>query len=117
MGYHVVDPTTVAPRDGLPGTHRYLDDAVELSRLSVQLVEADPGDEFAPYHAHDEGDEVFYVLDGSMHVETPDGDFLVEAGNWFAVEPGNPIRPYNPATATAPVRALLVNPRADDFRP
>lgn len=117
MSYHVVDPATVESREGLPGTHRYLDDVVELTRLSVQLVEAAPGDDFAPYHAHDEGDEVFYVLEGTLHVETPEGEFRVGAGEWFAVEPGHPLRPYNPATAEAPVRALLVNPRADDFRP
>ena len=117
MGYHVIDPASVDPREGLPGSHRYLDDAVDLAGLSVQLVEAQPGESFAPYHAHEESDEVFYVLGGELHVETPEGDHVVGAGEWFAVEPGNPLHPFNPEDADGTVRALLVNARADDFQP
>ncbi|MBZ6496386.1 cupin domain-containing protein [Natrinema longum] len=117
MGYTVIDATAVEPRDGLSGDHYYLDDAVDLDRLSIQLVEADPGESFAPYHSHRESEEVFYVLDGHLHVETPDEEYVVAAGEWFAVEPGHPLRPFNPADAEDTVRALLLNAKRDDFDP
>ena len=117
MAYHVVDPETIDPREGLPGAHRYLDDAVDLTSVSMQVVTAEPGEDFAPYHSHESGDEVFYVLEGTLHVETPEGVHTAGAGEWFAVQPGNPLRPFNPETADAPVRALLVNAKIDDFRP
>lgn len=117
MGYNVIDSKSIDPRDGLSGDHYYLDDAVDLQRLSVQLVEADPGESFAPYHSHRESEEVFYVLDGRLHVETPEEEYLVAAGEWFAVEPNNPLRPFNPEDARGPVRALLINAKLDDFDP
>lgn len=115
MGYHVVEPESIEPREGLPGTHHYLEDAVELAELSVQLVDAAPGEEFAPYHYHETSDEVFYVLEGTLHVETPEGEHTVDAGEWFAVEPGNPLHPYNPDSAGEHTRAMLVNAKFDDF--
>jgi len=118
MAYHTVDLDAVDVREGLPGEHRYLEDAVDLSNLSLQVVEAAPGEDFAPYHSHGTAEEVFYVLAGTLVVETPEGDHEVEAGEAFLAEPGSPLHPHNPADADGPVRALLVNaPVTDDFQP
>lgn len=118
MGYHVTDLDAVEPRPGLPGEHHYLEDVVDLANLSLQVVTAEPGEDFAPYHEHGTAEEVFYVLSGTLVVETPDGDHEVEEGEAFVAEPGSPLHPHNPADASGTVRAVLVNaPVVDDFEP
>lgn len=118
MAYHVVETDGIEPRSGIPGIHRYVDDVVDLEYLSVQFVEVEPGMGFVPYHSHDEQEELFYVLDGPLHVETPEDVFVIESGDFFIAEPGSPLRPHNPSDAGGSVRALLVNaPNVDDFRP
>lgn len=116
MGYHVAELESIEPREGLPGEHHYLEDAVELRNLSLQVVVAEPGEDFAPYHEHGTAEEVFYVIDGTLSVETPDETYQVGPGEAFVAEPESPLHPHNPADAPGPVRALLVNaPVVDDF--
>lgn len=116
MGYHVADLESIEPRPGLPGEHHYLEDAVDLENLSLQVVTAEPGEDFAPYHEHATAEEVFYVLEGALSVETPEDVFEVGPGEAFVAEPGSPLHPHNPADAPGAVRALLVNaPVVDDF--
>lgn len=116
MGYHTARFESIEPRTNIPGSHHYLNDAVDLDHLTVQLVVAEPGEDFAPYHRHGVEEEVFVVIDGTLVVETPDGTFDVDEGEAFVAEPESPLHPHNPADADAPVRALLVNaPVSDDF--
>ena len=61
---------------------------------------------------------MFYVLDGTLSVETPEGTYEVAAGEAFVVEPGSPQRAYNDADADGPLRALVVGaPAVDDVSP
>lgn len=117
MGYHTADLESIEPREGIPGSHHYVNDVVDLEHLTVQLVHAEPGEDFAPYHRHEVEEEVFVVIAGTLVVETPDGTYDVSEGEAFVAEPGSPLHPHNPADADSPVRAILVNaPVADDFR-
>ena len=115
MSYHVVEPESIEPRDGIPGAHRYLNDAVDLEEMAIQVIEAEPGEDVAPFHYHAESDEVFYVLEGTLTAEVPDDEFTVEAGNWFFINSENPLHVFNAADATEPLRALLINLDVDDF--
>ena len=118
MPYTVVDPSSMEPRADIPGDHRFLEDAAELSSLSMQYVTAAPGESFVPYHYHEEQDEVFFVLSGELHVRTPDREYSVPEGTFFVAPPSNPLQPYNPATADEPVKALIINaPMTDDYQP
>jgi uncharacterized cupin superfamily protein len=115
MSYHVVDPDSIEPREGIPGAHRYLNDAVDLEGLAVQVIEATPGEDVAPFHYHDESDEVFYVLEGTLSAEVPDDEFAVEAGEWFFIKSENPLHVFNAADGDETLRALLINLDVDDF--
>lgn len=118
MSYDVVAPADVAPHPDLPGDHRFLEAVTDLETLSVQVVDAAPGEELAPYHLHEEADEVFYVLSGALHVHTPTDEYVVEAGSFFVATAESPLQPHNPGDADGPVRALLVNaPPTADARP
>ena len=61
---------------------------------------------------------LFYVLSGTLHVETPDEAYEIDADQVFVVEPESPIRPHNPATADEKTRVLAVGaPKFDVGRP
>jgi quercetin dioxygenase-like cupin family protein len=120
MGYHVVDPSTVDPFPDREADPRSITEAVGLDRrngkLGLRTYTADPGEQLpAMYHYHDEQIEAFYVIEGTLHVETPEGEFRVSEGRVFLVEPENPHRAFNPSDADARVRVLAIGaPAVED---
>lgn len=116
MGYHVVDVEGIEPEPDRPSEKRSISDAAGLDRVGVHVYGAAPGEQVPyKYHYHDEQEEVMYVLEGTLAVETPEGTFEVEAGEAFVAEPDSPHRAYNPADADRPVRLLAVGaPTVDD---
>lgn len=123
MGYHHIDPATLDQWDDRPVDVRSVSAAAGLdyqdSKLGMRVYEAAPG-EMLPlsYHYHDEQVEAFYVLEGELSVETPEGEFVVGTDEVFIVEPGNPQRAFNPAGASDSVRVLAIGaPSVDDAHP
>lgn len=116
MAYHIVDPTELDPMPDRDATARSISEHAGLETLGLRLYHADPGEQIPlAYHYHDEQEEAFYTLKGELHVETPDGELVVPAGQLFVVNPGNPHRAYNPADATGSVEVLAVGaPSVDD---
>jgi uncharacterized cupin superfamily protein len=119
MSYHVVNPDALPASEDHPCDRRSLTEAVDLSTLAAAVYTIDPGEQLPQtYHYHDQREELFYVLDGELTVETPDGEYTVPAGQVFVAEPKSPIRPFNPDDASDPVRVLGVGaPRYDMGRP
>ena len=116
MGYHVVDPDVVDPEPDRPSEKRSISDAAELERVGAHVYGVAPGEQVPyVYHYHDEQEEILYVLEGTLSVETPEETFEIDAGTAFVVEPESPHRAYNPAGAEEPVRLLAVGaPAVDD---
>ncbi len=109
MGYHVVDPANLEPAEDYPCDRRSIADAAGLSTVAAAVYELEPGDELArSYHYHEQREELFCVLEGTLAVETPDREYEVPAGSVFVVEPDGPIRPYNPDSADGSVRVFGV---------
>jgi len=80
-----------------------------MSNVAINRFRAEPGEQIPlAYHYHDQQEEAFYVLSGTMHVETPDGTYQVETGSLFTATPGSPHRAYNPADAEAAIEVLAV---------
>lgn len=119
MGYHVVDPDELEPSSDHPCDRRSIAEAAELAQLAAAVYEIEPGEQLSTtYHYHEQREELFYVIDGTLSVETPDRTYTVDAGSVFVAEPESPIRPYNPEAAGAPVRVLGVGaPPYDIGRP
>lgn len=119
MGYHRLDPDDLAPTPDYPCDRRGISDAAELATLHAATYELAPGDPLSrTYHYHDRREEVFYVLAGALHVETPDREYVVDEGELFVAEPESPHRAYNPDDAPGTVRVLGVGaPRSDIARP
>ena len=116
MGYHVVDPADLDPVPDRPCELRRVSEAAGLSEMAVNRFSAAPGEQLPlAYHYHDEQEELFYVLAGELHVETPEGTFSAGADEVFVAEPESPHRAYNPADADAPVEVLAIGaPAVDD---
>ena len=58
-------------------------------------------------HNHEETDEVFIVIEGSMHIELSDKTVELHQGEMAVVPRGQPHRPF----ATEECKVLLVEPR------
>ncbi len=113
MDYVLVDPNEVEQWDDRPIDVRSLSNQAGLTPhdapLGLRLYCAQPGDQLPlRYHGHTEQVEVFFVLDGELHVETPDGDIIVGREQALFIHPGNPHRAHNPTDATAEVRVLAI---------
>lgn len=116
MRYHVVDPAEVPPESGRPCEKRSISDAAGLTELGCHRYVAEPGEQLPlAYHVHERQEEVFYVLEGVLSVETPEGTYEVAAGEAFAVQPESPQRAYNDRDADRPLRVIAVGaPAVDD---
>jgi len=120
MGYHLVDPDDLEQWDDRPTDVRSLSTAAGLdyqdSALGMRVYELGPGEQSGlAYHYHDEQVEAFYVLSGTLQVETPEGEYAVDADQALFVDPGSPQRAHNPEDADSSVRFLAIGaPSVDD---
>ncbi|GAA0260250.1 cupin domain-containing protein [Haladaptatus pallidirubidus] len=123
MGYHLIDPNDLDQWDNRPTDVRSLSVAAgydyQNSKLGLRVYELAPGEQSGlSYHSHDEQVEAFYVLDGTLHVETPDETYVVESDHVLFVDPGSPQRAFNPETAETATRILAIGaPSVDDAHP
>ena len=119
MGYHHLDPDALDPTADHPCDRRAIADAADLAQLAAARYTLTPGEDLATsYHSHDRREELFYVLAGTLAVETPEGTYAVDADEVFVVEPDSPIRPHNPAGAAADAVVLGVGaPKFDIAHP
>ena len=109
MAYHVVDPDAIEPLPDRSATARSITDHVGFEVLGLRRYTAAPGEQLPKvYHYHDEQEEAFYVISGDLHVETPEREYVVPAGQVFTAEPGDPHRAYNPDDAEGTVEVFAV---------
>lgn len=59
------------------------------------------------WHAHEDTDEAFLVLEGTLRIDFPDGSVELDAGQLFVVPKGVRHKPY----AEREVKVLLIEPR------
>lgn len=116
MGYHHVDVEALEPAPDRPSAKRSISDAAGLEEVAVHRYEVEPGEAIPlAYHYHDHQEEVFYVLSGTLSIETPEGTYEVSEGEAFAVEPDSPQRAFVPEDAAERAVALVVGaPVVDD---
>jgi uncharacterized cupin superfamily protein len=92
--------------------------ATGLERLAAHVYEVEPGEEIPlAYHYHDEQEEVFYVVEGRLHVETSEGEFAVPAGDAFVCEPESPQFAFVPEDGEATTAFVVGAPAVDDVHP
>ena len=119
MAYHHIDPANLPTTEDYPCDRRGISDAAELLALHAAIYEVAPGEQLPrTYHYHQQREELFYVVTGTVHVETPDGEFVVGTDEVFVAEPESPHRAFVPEDATEPARVLGVGaPKSDPGLP
>ena len=120
MGYHLIDPDELPETPDRPSTMKYISEAAGLDCMGLRVYDVAPGEDIplSGLHYHDEQEEVFFVLDGELAVETPGRTYVVPSGRFFIAEPGSPHRAYNEADATDNVRVVGIGapPVSDGHR-
>jgi mannose-6-phosphate isomerase-like protein (cupin superfamily) len=116
MGYHVVDTDEIEPDPDRPCTRRSLSEPGGLTNMAINRYTAEPGEELPlAYHYHDDQEEAFYVLSGTLHVKTPEGELEAGPDTLLTVEPDSPQFAYNPEDAGDPVDVVAIGaPAIDD---
>lgn len=115
MGYHVLDPAALEPTPEFPCDRRSIAEAGGLANLAAAVYTVEPGERLArSYHYHEQREEIFYVLEGTLHVRTPDETYEVGADAVFVAEPESPIFPHVPSEAADAARVLGVGAPAYD---
>lgn len=119
MGYAIVDPSTVDPLPERPSDARPIcgvtSDEHPFEHLGIRLYVAHPGEQLPTvYHYNETQEEAFYVISGTLHVETPDRVYEVPSGKVFLVEPGHPHRAFNPEDAEDSIRVLAMGAPTGD---
>jgi mannose-6-phosphate isomerase-like protein (cupin superfamily) len=115
MSYHVIAPGDLDTLPDRSATTRSISDSVGFSLLGIREYNVEPGEQIPlKYHYHEQQEEALYVLEGTLHVETPDREFRVNPGEFFVVEPGNPHRAHNPKNVSKPVRVIGMGAPSDD---
>jgi uncharacterized cupin superfamily protein len=86
---------------------RSLTKALELEGVAINQYELQPGESFAfGYHAHEDQEEVFYVLSGEATFETEAGDVTVGAGEAVRFGPGEYQQGFNRGEALVSALAI-----------
>lgn len=122
MSYHHLDPDDLAGSPDYPCDRRAVSDAADLTLLHLARYAMEPGEQLPrTYHYHEQREEAFYVLSGTLHVETPEEEYEVGEDEVFVAEPGSPHRAFNPDSASEDVVVLGTgSPRTDpalEYRP
>jgi quercetin dioxygenase-like cupin family protein len=123
MGYHLLDTDELDQWDDRPTDVNSLSVAAgyeyQDSKLGLRVYELAPDEQSGQaYHSHDEQVEAFYVLDGTLHVGTPEGEYVVNADQVLFVDPGSPQRAYNLEDADGAVSVLAIGaPSVDGAQP
>lgn len=125
MGYHLIDIDELEPLPDRSATgyeisdhyHAFrggADEPTEPTRgprtFGFRVYFVDPGEQLGTsgMHYHEEQEELFYLVEGALHVETPERTFRVEAGQALLIEPGSPQRAYVPEDAQTSAYVVAV---------
>ena len=110
MGYHVVDFAELEPNEAFESDRRSVGTVVDLDHVGMSRYLAKPGEQIPKrYHYHETQEELFYVVRGELHVETPEGEFVLGEDEVFVAEPDSPHRAFNPEDATGDLLVIAVS--------
>ena len=83
-----------------------------VDNFAIRLVKFQG--EFERWHAHDDEDESFIVLEGEILFQTDQGDFLLKSGEGIVIPKG--LRHCPKAAADGPMPLALIIERAETKR-
>jgi quercetin dioxygenase-like cupin family protein len=84
-------------------------------QLVVSRVTIDPGSERRPYHLHRHAENTYLVLEGTLEVQTADGDHTLGPGEAIFAPPGQPHSTHDPGPEPTVVLAIYDRSTEGDF--
>jgi mannose-6-phosphate isomerase-like protein (cupin superfamily) len=82
------DAIVIPPGEGhRVGTVEFLARTADTPRFNFSIIEIAPGRELEA-HVHDGEDDAFYILEGELAFQFPDGDVSAGPGTFVLVPPG-----------------------------
>lgn len=109
MGYHTITVRDIEPHPAHESTRHSLKNVLDLEHVGMSVYFAAPGEQIPQhYHKHEVQEELFYVVEGEIEVETPEETFAVSAGQVFVVEAGYAHRAYTPEDAEGTAHVVAI---------
>lgn len=96
MSYRLVDVDDLQSAPNPTTAKQEIDEALGVDAFGFNRYVVAPGERVPwGYHSHPRHEEVFYVLEGVLTVDTPEGSLRVEAGEALYVPPDHLNRAHN----------------------
>ncbi len=96
---------------------RPVGEALGVEGFAMKHYDLQPGETLSGgMHTHEDQEEVFYVLDGTVTFETPDDEFDLEAGEAVRFAPGEYQYGRNDTDDRATALALGAPPDSEEIR-
>ncbi|WP_380677291.1 cupin domain-containing protein [Salinigranum sp. GCM10025319] len=96
MTYRTVDVDDLPNAPNPTTAKKEVDEALGVESFGFNVYTVAPGERVPwGFHSHPRHEEVFYVLDGVLTVDTAGEPIVVEAGEALRVPPGHPNRARN----------------------
>lgn len=122
MGYHLIDVADLEPLPDRTATGYEISDHYVPSgdpvdhdsargprHVGLRVYHADPGEGLGgAMHYHEEQEEIFHVVSGTLHLRTPGETIEVTAGQTVVVEPGSPQHAVVPDDATESAHVVAI---------
>lgn len=124
MGYDIVDVADLEPipdrtATGYEISDHYRKDSADPdttvppsrgpTEIGLRIYEADPGEALTEgMHYHEEQEETFYVVSGTLVVDTPDQTYTVRGGQAIVIEPESPQLARVPDDATETTHVVAI---------
>ena len=89
-GYERLALEDVDPEPGRPSVRWPISPELGLEDYNLNLAVLEPGERLSTnaYHYHEDQEEFFYVLEGTVRVEAEDGSFDLSADEMVVFRPG-----------------------------
>ncbi|WP_254546753.1 cupin domain-containing protein [Halomarina pelagica] len=107
-GYHRVSLTDLETNPEKPGRRWEVSPALGVEDYNLNVAVLAPGERLSQnaYHYHDDQEEVYYVVDGTVRVEVEDGSFDAATDDAVRFEAGVPHLFHNPFDAPCKLVAI-----------
>jgi mannose-6-phosphate isomerase-like protein (cupin superfamily) len=99
------------------GVNHILVDGDGLNNVSIQVQEFKVGAAFGGYHYHEHSDNIYVVLNGTIHAVVDGQHHMLEEGDLLFIPAGSPHKTTNGGDVVARALEIYAPPTGPDSHP